>query len=111
MITGLTSKYRGEDVAHVLDEQGFAGTYDLLYMPCFQNSKKTKHPQNMGYAFVNFKHPDSATTFLADFQSVSSCSSTGSKKPFSVRPARLQGYRVHAEMHATRTRGVLFTYE
>jgi len=46
-------------VRSTLDERGFGGRYDFIRIPF-----DTKRMRNLGYAFVNFVHPNYATEFL-----------------------------------------------
>jgi len=45
----------------VLDQQGFAGTYDMVYMPHDLSSQMA-----LGYAFVNFRSHDEAAKFIRE---------------------------------------------
>jgi len=70
-------------------DDGFRGTFDFIYMPI----DFSKHC-NMGYAFINFKKPETCKRFFAAFHGVKSnvcllsCNST---KICEVTFARLQG--------------------
>lgn len=49
MIRHIACRYTESDVRRILDEAGFAGTYDSIHVPI-----KHQNPSNLGYAFVNF---------------------------------------------------------
>eukprot|EP00747_Dinoflagellata_sp_TGD_P222951 gnl/TRDRNA2_/TRDRNA2_94616_c0_seq2.p1 gnl/TRDRNA2_/TRDRNA2_94616_c0~~gnl/TRDRNA2_/TRDRNA2_94616_c0_seq2.p1 ORF type:complete len:256 (+),score=45.65 gnl/TRDRNA2_/TRDRNA2_94616_c0_seq2:79-768(+) len=51
MIRHIACKYTQEEVMGFLDEAGFKGTYDFLYLPVNMDQRKKT---NVGYLFVNF---------------------------------------------------------
>lgn len=110
MICDIPCRQTIQQLMDAIHAQGFAGTYDLIYMPPQKGRHTPKHSQNMGYAFVNFKQPEYATAFARVFQNFRfpSCYST---KLSYTKPARCQGYEANAEMHAKhRISGCLVTF-
>jgi len=71
MIRNMPARLKQGDLVTQLDADGFAGTYDWLYMPSIvavkssaKASVKTKG-RTKGYAFVNFITPEFAVLFKA----------------------------------------------
>lgn len=63
MIRNLPNRYTQRELISELEDLGFAGTFDFLYLPL---DKGTMY--NVGYAFVNFVEPDWAQRCIAAFQ-------------------------------------------
>lgn len=91
-----------QQVIKVINQHGFAGTYDFLHMPvsnggkCKDSGDAMKKSHHLGFAFINFLTPESAPNFLKIFQNFCfpDCNSsklTGSK------PSAVQGYRANVE--------------
>jgi len=53
MIRNIACRYTQEECAAFLDEAGFAGKYDFLYLPM-----NAPQRANLGYVFVNLTHRD-----------------------------------------------------
>lgn len=84
MLCNLPCRISQEDLAIAIDQLGFAGTYDLVYVPRGVN----KH---VGYGFINFCDPGSASSFSRHIASFSFTTATTSR-PVRVMPARTQGF-------------------
>ena len=84
-----------QDVIDAISQHGFDGTYHPVCMPPARQPNRTESEeceapsQNIGYAFIQFKTPESAAEFLQVFQnfSFSDCSS---EKLTCTRPANFQ---------------------
>eukprot|EP00397_Hematodinium_sp_SG-2012_P031926 GEMP01033947.1.p1 GENE.GEMP01033947.1~~GEMP01033947.1.p1 ORF type:complete len:296 (+),score=69.99 GEMP01033947.1:122-1009(+) len=78
-----------------LDESGFAGTYDFVYLPfCFVTK------QNLGYAFINFRTAAKAVEFSHVWHKQSAPSSGGKEKksrPMTVSVAQVQGREANVQ--------------
>jgi hypothetical protein len=103
-------------IVDVMNEHGFQGTYDLVYMPSRPGAwrpkpdKPCKNLQNMGYAFVNFKDPAYAVDFGRVFQNFTFPNSLSSKLTY-TKPAHAQGFHTHMKMHTKqRGSGCLLTF-
>jgi len=69
MIRNMRNRLKQSDLVEELDNSGFAGTYDWLYMPSHiaANTKTKGGGQGKGFAFVNFINPEFATRFKAEW--------------------------------------------
>merc|ERR1712050_603475 len=70
-IRNLPFNLSQQDLLQAVDDSGFAGLYDFIYLP-----HKFKEHRNMGFAFINFVDADVASQFLAKWHQ-SRCFSTG----------------------------------
>jgi len=59
MVRNLPTTLMQDDLLEKLDEAGFRGLYDFVYMPQSFDEREAK-----GYAFVNFESPAVAGTFM-----------------------------------------------
>jgi len=91
MLRNIPFLYSEMELASEIDELGFKGKYDLLYLP--------KHKkENMGYAFVNMKTPELYEEFAKSFYKyVFKCHRDKYQKKASVSVAACQGYRANVE--------------
>jgi enoyl-CoA hydratase/carnithine racemase len=85
MICDLPSRITPVKVSEALNEKGFKGKYDFLYIPMAQNGQT-----NPGYGFVNFSNPEDACQFAKVFSGYK-FSDSHSNKTCHVRPAHVQG--------------------
>lgn len=107
MICDIPCRQSVEQICEVINQQGFANAYNLVYMP----SKRPKYMQNMGYAFVNFKTAEQASAFAEVFKNFPfpNCSS---RKLSYTKPARHQGYEENLNRYTKqRAVGCLVTDE
>jgi len=84
MLRGIPCAISQEQLKQAVDNLGFSGKYDFLYLPRFRNAS------NRGYAFVNFEDASQAAAFATAFTKYH-FAFTRSKKVCSVQPAHLQG--------------------
>lgn len=84
MIRNLACRYTQEDVKTILDESGFRGLFDFVYMP-----RSTSMTSNLGYVFVNFKREEHVEMCRTAFHGRSF--GGGSAKVCEVALARRQG--------------------
>lgn len=56
MLGNIPYKLSQEGLAQAIDELGFAGTYDLIYLPRGSGN-------HVGYGFINFRSPEEASRF------------------------------------------------
>lgn len=112
MICDIPCRQTINQVVDAINEHGYAGTYDLVYMPPQKGFRRPKHSQNMGYAFINFKHAEYATAFGKVFHDYPfpHCSST---KLSYTKPAHRQGFQANLEMHSKErtSAGCLLTFQ
>jgi len=66
MLKNIPNNYTRDMVLNLLDEKGFAGLYDFVYLP-FDFEKKA----NLGYAFVNLVRGDIVPSFWKVFSNFS----------------------------------------
>jgi hypothetical protein len=100
-----------QEVVDMINDLGFYGKYDLVYVPAQRGSHKPKPRRiiNMGYAFVNFLKPDDAVSFV---QAADNCSfpKTRSKKMSYAKPAHCQGFDENLAMHTKQRSGSLLVF-
>lgn len=63
MIRNIPNRYTQRELIVELEDLGFAGTFDFLYVPLDKGTMS-----NVGYAFVNFVQPDHAEKCIQAFQ-------------------------------------------
>jgi hypothetical protein len=87
MIRNIPSRLSQQDLVLELQDLGFAGTFDFLYIPIDKNTLS-----NVGYAFVNFVEPIWAKKCMETFQNYrfNRCR-RGPSRVASVSIAHLQG--------------------
>lgn len=92
-----------EDLLELVNSFGFEGTYDFAYMPSRRHGPSKDTVGNLGYAFVNFKKADTASSFMEVFQNISFPASLTKKLSY-AKAARHQGYEANVGMHISRAR-------
>jgi hypothetical protein len=102
MVSCLPTNMKPESFIESLHENGFANTYNLLYIPMSpkKSRKQFNNMENLGYIFVNFKEAENAEAFAEVFASLS-FSYSPSKKLARIKPARCQGFEANIEMHTS----------
>jgi hypothetical protein len=63
MMKNIPNDYTRDLLLGLIDEAGFAGSYDLVYLPI-----DFKSEVGLGYAFINFVSPEEAQRFQKHFQ-------------------------------------------
>lgn len=66
MMRNIPNNYMRDQLIDLLDQQGFKGMYDLVYLPV-----DFKGETGLGYAFVNLIMPDNARKFQEHFKGFS----------------------------------------
>jgi len=89
MLRNIPNKYSREKLAAQLQEDGFRGDMDFLYLPIDFRNKC-----NVGYAFVSFRSPEACARFASQYHNRSATDKLPgfkSKKICEVSEARCQG--------------------
>lgn len=89
MMRNLPNKYTQKMLVSEINESGFLGTFDFLYLPIDPETNA-----NRGYAFINFTEPNFAWMFKMTFEG-RKMSRFNSTKVVSVSPATLQGFEAN----------------
>lgn len=84
MLCNLPCKLSQEGLVQAVDQLGFAGTYDLVYVPRGSNS-------HIGYGFINFRTSEAASNFTHVITSMT-FSTAKTSRPVRVMPAKVQGF-------------------
>lgn len=95
MLRNIPNKYSRAMLMERLDQLGFKGTFDFLYMPIDFGNRC-----NVGYAFVNFRNQAAASQFLEAFNGVESkvcLPGFNSAKICEVTLARMQGLTANVD--------------
>lgn len=91
MLRNIPNKYTQSLLKQEIDDLGFAGLYDFFYLPMDKQNRS-----NVGYAFINFLQPASATkcwSVLSNYK----FQRYHSRKICAVSPAHLQGFEKNVE--------------
>lgn len=108
MVCDIPCRESIEQLMTVMDEVGFAKTYDLVYMPGQRGRQASRG--NVGYAFVNFKTTEWAAAFMEVFQNIHFPNSASTKLSY-AKPARDQGFAANYMMHSRKNAvGSLLTF-
>jgi len=101
MMYSIPLQLTKQQVIDVINQHGFAGTYDFIHMPfskgkCHDSRGSLKGSHHQGYAFINFLLPEVAAEFLKIFQNFCfpNCNST---KLTGSKPSASQGYCANVE--------------
>jgi len=86
MLRNIPNRYSQAQLLHEIEEAGFEGEYDFFYLPMDTHNKT-----NVGYAFINFTHPDSMQRFIQTFFGYR-FKDHSSHKIAKVSTAHLQGF-------------------
>jgi len=89
MIRNVPFTFEIQDLVLVIEEAGFKGCYDFLYLP-MRNGK----PTNKGYALLNLHSQALADKFKACFhkKTFSKCMGEQFQKPLNISAACVQGF-------------------
>jgi len=96
MLRNIPNKYTQPTLQQEIDDNGFAGTYDFLYLPFGLQNKS-----NVGYAFINCHTPEAAQKFRAAFAAYR-FKRFRTQKIGSVCDARIQGLQANLQHFAKR---------
>jgi hypothetical protein len=95
MMRNLPNKYTQQMLLNEVNQAGFYGTFDFLYLPIDPETGA-----NRGYAFMNFIHPCLAWMFRTMYEG-RKMSSFNSSKVVGVTPAALQGFEANYGHYST----------
>lgn len=93
MMRNLPNDYSGNMVLEMLDEQGFKGCYNLMYLPMDYQRKA-----GFGYAFIDMISPEEAERFHQHFEGFAGWK-VASAKVCCVGWSTLQGLQAHIERY------------
>lgn len=94
MLRNIPNCYSRSLLLELLDEHGFKGSYNLVYLPIDFNTSC-----GFGYAFVNFVDTESAEAFMSKLQGYQSWA-TPSDKVLDVTWSNAhQGFEAHVERY------------
>lgn len=94
-IRNLPYSLSQQDLMQALDDAGFAGLYDFVYLP-----HKFKEHRNVGFAFVNFIDGQSAERFMSEWQNTHRFA--GMRKSVNITPASMQGREANQQKATSR---------
>ncbi|CAE7215450.1 ML3 [Symbiodinium pilosum] len=92
MLRNLPNNYTREMFLALLDNQGFAGRYDFVYLPC-----DFRRQANLGYAFVNLVDASAVDAAWATFDGFASWSLPSHKVCQVKWSGPHQGFEAHVE--------------
>ena len=95
MLRNLPNKYSQQMLLEELNQSGFAGGYDFMYLPIDPETHA-----NRGYAFINFVSPDFAWLARTTYEG-QKMGKFNSEKLVSVVPAALQGFEANYSHYST----------
>jgi len=92
MVRNIPTRFVASSFLAIVEQSGFNDSIDYFYLPMdFKTGK------NVGYAFINFTSPHSASLFRSQFSGKCLHSST-SRKQVEIIPSRLQGLKANVDM-------------
>jgi len=86
MIRNLPYSMGQQPLLQAIDDAGYAGLFDYLYLP-----HKFREHKNLGFAFVNFVNSDAALKFLTEWHHTHRFQGGGLRKPLNISVAEVQG--------------------
>jgi hypothetical protein len=92
MMRNIPNNHSRESLLELVESQGFAGTYDLVYLPV-----DFKTQVGLGYVFINFVTPQLAQRFKNHFQGFSSWMMLSEKVCEVSWSVSIQGINNHIE--------------
>mmetsp|Transcript_31141 Transcript_31141/g.58416 ORF Transcript_31141/g.58416 Transcript_31141/m.58416 type:complete len:488 (+) Transcript_31141:89-1552(+) len=95
MLRNLPNKYSQQMLLEELNQSGFAGGYDFMYLPIDPETHA-----NRGYAFINFVTPEFAWLARTTYEG-QKMGKFNSEKLVSVVPAALQGFEANYSHYST----------
>lgn len=94
MMRNIPNNYSRDMLLELLDQEGFSGAYNLVYLPIDFSSNA-----GFGYAFVNFVATEHAERFMAKFHGFRSWSVPSEKVCDVVWSMAHQGLEAHVERY------------
>mmetsp|Transcript_95297 Transcript_95297/g.246282 ORF Transcript_95297/g.246282 Transcript_95297/m.246282 type:complete len:225 (-) Transcript_95297:328-1002(-) len=91
----LPNKYTQHMLLEELNQSGFLGTFDFMYLPIDPDTNA-----NRGYSFINFTDPSFAWMLKMTYEG-RKMNSFNSDKVVSVAPAALQGFEANYAHYST----------
>lgn len=93
VVRNMPEDYTRQKLLDLIDNVGFAGKYNLVYLPM-----DFKNKTNLGYAFVDLVSDDVALKFFETFSGFCDCRFS-IEKEFEVSWSTVQGYLAHIERY------------
>jgi len=94
MLRNLPNNYTRKMLLDLLDDHGFSGYYDFLYLPMDFNRKA-----NLGYAFVNLVDPEAAEAFWDVFDGFAKWALPTAKVCEVSWSGPIQGFKAHVDRY------------
>eukprot|EP00928_Gymnodinium_smaydae_P046087 TRINITY_DN3067_c0_g2_i1.p1 TRINITY_DN3067_c0_g2~~TRINITY_DN3067_c0_g2_i1.p1 ORF type:complete len:150 (+),score=19.54 TRINITY_DN3067_c0_g2_i1:74-523(+) len=91
MVRGICTSLRQDTIKDMIDEDGYAGQYDFLYVPL-----RKEGGRNSSQLFINFVSPDIATAFYDRYHGQHAKFARSGGR-LSVLPASRQGYDANVD--------------
>lgn len=82
-----------DELLSAIDESGYAGTYDFVYLP-----HKGKEQKNLGFAFVNFLTVDAADRFATEWHRSRRIKVGTTHQPLNISAAAVQGRHANEKL-------------
>lgn len=95
MMRNLPNKYSQHMLLEELNQEGFLGTFDFMYLPIDPETNA-----NRGYAFINFTEPSFAWMLKLAYEG-RKMGRFNSDKVVSIAPAALQGFEANYAHYST----------